>query len=64
MTQDPHAQPKARRFDTADLYFFAGLVLLGTGLAFWFSWPVALAVVGAVLTLVSLIAVLPARRGS
>lgn len=63
MTQDPHAQSKPARFDTADLYFFAGLILLGIGLAFWFSWPVALTAVGAVLTLVSLIAALPARRG-
>ena len=40
------------RFDGNDLMFYGGLVLLGLGLAFAISWPVALVVVGAVLAVV------------
>lgn len=42
------------RFDRNDALFYAGLLLLGVGLAFSVSWPVALVVLGAVLALVGL----------
>ncbi len=44
--------PSVNRFDGNDLLFYGGLILLGAGLAFAFTWPVALIVVGAVLALV------------
>jgi len=38
------------RFDSNDVLFYVGLLLLGTGLAFGVSWQTALMVVGATLT--------------
>ncbi len=52
---EPTAPPKPSRFDGNDLLFFAGLALMGTGLAFAISWAIALAVVGGILTAVGLV---------
>ena len=38
------------RFDSNDILFYVGLLLLGIGLAFGVSWQTALMVVGATLT--------------
>jgi len=38
------------RFDSNDVLFYVGLLLLGIGLAFGVSWQTALMVVGATLT--------------
>lgn len=46
---------KKSRFDSNDVLFYAGLLLLGAGLAFAVSWPVALAVVGAALAIIGLV---------
>jgi hypothetical protein len=53
-TQTPQLKPSAR-FDGNDLLFYAGLTLLGIGLAFSVSWPTALVVVGATLAVVGLV---------
>jgi hypothetical protein len=53
-TQTPQPKPSAR-FDGNDLLFYAGLLLLGVGLAFAVSWPVALVVIGATLAVVGLV---------
>jgi uncharacterized membrane protein len=50
----PPPNPPADRFDRNDALFYAGLLLMGAGLAFAFSWPAALIVVGAVLAMVAL----------
>jgi len=42
------------RFDSNDVLFYVGLLLLGIGLAFGVSWQTALMVVGAILAAVSL----------
>ena len=42
------------RFDSNDILFYVGLLLLGIGLAFGVSWQTALMVVGAILAAVSL----------
>ncbi len=52
---DPTTPPKPSRFDGNDLLFFAGLALLGVGLAFALSWAVALIVVGGILAAVGLV---------
>lgn len=54
MTNQQTTPPPAR-FDSNDVMFYAGLLLLGVGLAFGVSWPVALGVIGAILTAVSLV---------
>jgi len=46
---------KPSRFDGNDVLYYAGLLLLGAGLAFLFSWKLALAATGAVLLLTGLI---------
>lgn len=51
----PQAEKPESRFDGNDLFYYAGLALLGLGLAFAVSWAAALAVVGGVLVGVSLI---------
>lgn len=43
------------RFDGNDFLFYAGLILLGIGLAFYKSWPLALLVIGATLAATALI---------
>ncbi len=54
-TETPSSSPKPARFDGNDLHFYLGLVLLGAGLAFALSWPVAVAIIGGILTLTSMI---------
>ncbi|MEH0823456.1 MULTISPECIES: hypothetical protein [unclassified Micromonospora] len=46
--------------DRVDLVVLAGLVLLGVGLALWWSLGVALSVVGALVFVVGIAAALPA----
>lgn len=41
--------------DGPDVVVLIGLILLGVGLSFAISWPVALAVVGGILVLVGLL---------
>lgn len=53
-TLTPQSKPSAR-FDGNDLLFYAGLLLLGVGLAFAVSWPIALVVIGATLAVVGLV---------
>lgn len=48
----PSASP---RFDSNDVTYYSGLLLLGVGLAFGYSWPLALIVVGAILSAVGLL---------
>ena len=52
MAEQPAEKSMRMRFDGNDLNFYAGLVLLGTGLAFAISPAVALAVAGAILVVV------------
>jgi len=47
---EPQKPPSPARFDSNDILFYAGLLLLGIGLAFGVSWQTALMVVGATLT--------------
>jgi hypothetical protein len=42
-------------FDSNDLLFYLGLLLLGTGLGFGVSWQTALIVVGSVLIVVGVV---------
>ena len=51
---EPQKPPSPARFDSNDILFYAGLLLLGIGLAFGVSWQTALMVVGAILAAVSL----------
>jgi hypothetical protein len=46
---------KPARFDSNDILFYAGLLLLGIGLAFSVSWQTALIVVGSVLAAVGVV---------
>jgi uncharacterized membrane protein len=43
------------RFDSNDITYYSGLLLLGIGLAFGVSWQTALIVVGSILAVVSLV---------
>jgi hypothetical protein len=49
------SQKKAARFDGNDGFYYLGLLFLGIGLGFGISWTMAFIVVGAILTLVSVI---------
>lgn len=54
-TTDPVNAQARPRFDSNDILFYAGLLLLGVGLAFGVSWQVACIVIGAILAAVSLV---------
>jgi len=55
MSQTPIAPSPSPRFSRNDLVYLAGLLCLFTGLAAVYSWGVALIVLGAVLTGVSIL---------
>lgn len=37
------------RINKADMFYCVGLSCIGTGLSFWFEWPVGLTTVGVLL---------------
>ena len=43
-----------KKFTSNDVFVLLGLVLTGTGLSFWFSFPISATVIGAVLLLIGL----------
>lgn len=49
------SEQKPARFDSNDILFYVGLLLLGVGLAFSVSWQVALMVIGSILAAVGLV---------
>jgi len=56
-------KPNKKTIDFIDVVFLIGLALLGIGLWFAFSWPVALVVIGSILVIVSLWISTPSRKG-
>jgi hypothetical protein len=56
MAETPtESQKKAARFDGNDGFYYLGLLFLGIGLGFGVTWQMAMIVVGAILTVVSVV---------